>query len=92
MRPQLEFNPFQVPMARAGKKGVNPGGSLSTQEVATVLGISHPTLLKLLKQKKIPEPQLHGRTRLWNSADVRHAQLVVHTLHERGELRLKARD
>jgi len=79
-------------MARAGKKGLNPGGSLSTQEVATVLGISHPTLLKLLKEKKIPEPQAQGRTRLWTGADLRHAQLVVKTLNERGDLRLKARE
>lgn len=79
-------------MSRAGKKGLNPGGSLSTQEVATVLGISHPTLLKLLKQKKIPEPQANGRTRLWTGADLRHAQLVVNTLQKCGELRLKARE
>jgi hypothetical protein len=45
-------------MAKLGKRGVNPGGILSTQEVATVLGISHPTLLKLLKSKQIPEPQI----------------------------------
>jgi excisionase family DNA binding protein len=79
-------------MAKSGKKGINPGGSLSTQEVATVLGVSHPTLLKLLKQKKIPEPQMHGKARLWNSADVRHAQVVVHKLHEDGELRAKGRE
>jgi excisionase family DNA binding protein len=79
-------------MARAGRRGVNPGGSLSTQEVATVLGVSHPTLLKLLKQKKIPEPQMHGKMRLWNSADVRHAQVVIRKLHEDGDLRLKGRE
>jgi excisionase family DNA binding protein len=79
-------------MAKAGKRGINPGGSLSTQEVATVLGVSHPTLLKLLKQKKIPEPQMHGKARLWNSADVRHAQVVVSRLHEDGELRAKGRE
>jgi excisionase family DNA binding protein len=78
-------------MAKSGKKGINPGGSLSTQEVATVLGVSHPTLLKLLKQNKIPEPQMHGTARLWNSADVRHAQVVVRKLHEDGELRAKGR-
>jgi excisionase family DNA binding protein len=79
-------------MAKAGKRGINPGGSLSTQEVATVLGVSHPTLLKLLKQKKIPEPQMHGKMRSWTSADVRHAQVVVRKLHEDGELRAKGRE
>jgi len=79
-------------MAKSGKKGINPGGSLSTQEVATVLGVSHPTLLKLLKQKQIPEPQMHGKARLWNSADVRHAQVVIRRLHEEGELRGKGRE
>jgi len=79
-------------MAKSGKKGINPGGSLSTQEVATVLGVSHPTLLKLLKQKQIPEPQMHGNARLWNSADVRHAQVVIRRLHEEGELRAKGRE
>lgn len=79
-------------MAKAGRRGINPGGSLSTQEVATVLGVSHPTLLKLLKQKKIPEPQMHGKVRLWNSADVRHAQVVVRKLHEDGDLRAKGRE
>ena len=47
-------------MPRQGKQGINPGGNLSTQEVATILGLSHPTLLKLLKEKKIPEPQVQG--------------------------------
>jgi len=76
-------------MAKAGKRGLNPGGSLSTQEVATVLGVSHPTLLKLLKQKSIPEPQMHGKARLWNSSDVQHAQVVVKKLQQAGELRAK---
>jgi excisionase family DNA binding protein len=78
-------------MAKAGKRGINPGGSLSTQEAATVLGVSHPTLLKLLKEKKIPEPQMHGKVRLWNSADIQHAQVVVQKLHEEGLLRAKGR-
>jgi excisionase family DNA binding protein len=76
-------------MPRQGKKGSNPGGSLSTQEVATILGLSHPTLLKLLKSKKIPEPQLQGNTRQWNSSDVKHAQLVVQELLLNGELRAR---
>jgi excisionase family DNA binding protein len=74
-----------------GKKGVNPGGTLSTQEVAQVLGLSHPTLLKLLKERKIPEPQRTGRTRHWNNSDVRHAQLVVRQLQSSGELRVRGR-
>lgn len=78
-------------MARAGKKGSNPGGTLSTQEVATILGLSHPTLLKLLKEKKIPEPQVHGNARQWNSSDVKHAQLVVQELQSRGALRARGR-
>jgi excisionase family DNA binding protein len=78
-------------MARSGRKGSNPGGSLSTQEVATILGLSHPTLLKLLKQKKIPEPQVHGNARHWNSSDVKHAQLVIHQLQATGALRAKGR-
>lgn len=78
-------------MPRSGKKGLNPGGTLSTQEVATVLGLSHPTLLKLLKENKIPEPQKVGRTRYWNSSDVKHAQLVIEQLQSAGELRLRAR-
>ena len=89
---ELEGTGVKPIMARAGKKGVNPGGSLSTQEAATVLGISHPTLLKLLKQKKIPEPQLHGKMRRWTGADVRHAQVVIRKLHEDGVLRLKGRE
>lgn len=78
-------------MPRAGRKGSNPGGSLSTQEVATILGLSHPTLLKLLKNKKIPEPQVHGNVRQWNNSDVRHAQLVVQQLQSSGALRAKGR-
>ena len=76
-------------MPRLGKRGVNPGGILSTQEVATILGLSHPTLLRLLKEKKIPEPQLVGSARLWNSSDVTHAQLVVQQLQGSGELRVR---
>jgi len=79
-------------MAKAGKRGINPGGALSTQEVATVLGVSHPTLLKLLKEKKIPEPQMHGKARLWNSADVQHAQVVIRKLQQEGELRARGRE
>lgn len=78
-------------MARPGKKGSNPGGSLSTQEVATILGLSHPTLLKLLKEKKIPEPQVHGNARQWNNSDVKHAQLVIQQLQSSGALRAKGR-
>jgi len=78
-------------MSRIGKKGSNPGGSLSTHEAATVLGVSHPTLLKLLKTKKIPEPQLQGKMRQWNSSDIRHAQLVVQELQSSGELRSRGR-
>jgi len=78
-------------MARQGKRGSNPGGSLSTQEVATILGLSHPTLLKLLKEKKIPEPQVQGNARQWNSSDVRHAQLVVRQLQSSGALRARGR-
>ena len=78
-------------MPRKGKKGSNPGGSLSTQEVATILGVSHPTLLKLLKTRKIPEPQVHGNARHWSNSDVRHAQIVVQQLHVDGELRVKGR-
>ncbi len=76
-----------VEVSRMGRKGVNPGGTLSTQEAAVILGVSHPTLLKLLKSKKIPEPQKIGRARLWNSADLHHAQLVIRDLHEDGSLR-----
>jgi len=64
---------------------------LSTQEVATVLGVSHPTLLKLLRGRRIPEPQVQGNARQWSGADVRHAQLVIETLRQSGELRGKAR-
>jgi excisionase family DNA binding protein len=74
-------------VARPGKKGVNPGGALSTHEASTVLGISSPTLLKLLKEKKIPEPQKVSGARIWTAADVRHAQLVIRDLHEDGSLR-----
>ncbi len=76
-------------MPRSGKKGSNPGGSLSTQEVATILGLSHPTLLKLLKAKKIPEPQMLGNTRQWNNSDLKHAQLVVQELQSSGALRAR---
>lgn len=76
-------------MARSGRKGINPGGILSTQEVATVLGVSHPTLLKLLKEKKIPEPPLAGVSRCWSGADIHHAQLVLNHMAESGELRRK---
>ncbi len=75
-------------MPRIGKRGVNPGGSLSTQEVAKVLGVSHPTLLKLMKKKYIPEPQSKGRVRYWNGSDVRHARLVIEELASKGEIRL----
>ncbi len=75
-------------MPRLGKKGVNPGGTLSTQEVARVLGVSHPTLLKLMKSKKIPEPQMRGSVRYWNSSDVKHARVVLDELAARGEIRL----
>lgn len=74
-------------MPRTGKRGTNPTGSLSTLEVATVLGISPPTLLKLLKTKKIPEPPRSGGVRYWNTADIRHAQLVLADLYESGSLR-----
>jgi excisionase family DNA binding protein len=75
-------------MPRIGKKGVNPGGTLSTHEVARVLDVSHPTLLKLMKNKRIPEPQTKGRVRYWSSSDVRHAQVVLEELLARGEIRL----
>ncbi len=78
-------------MSRLGKRGLNPGGALSTQEVATILGLSHPTLLKLLKEKKIPEPQVRGRARQWNNSDLKHAQLVVQELQASGELRARGR-
>lgn len=76
-------------MAKLGKRGVNPGGILSTQEVATVLGISSPTLLKLLKQKRIPEPQRIGGTRYWNSSDVRQAMIALEQLRTDGVVRTK---
>jgi excisionase family DNA binding protein len=75
-------------MPRLGKKGVNPGGTLSTQEVARVLGVSHPTLLKLMKTKRIPEPQVRGRVRYWSSSDVRHARVVLDEMSAKGEIRL----
>ncbi len=78
-------------MPRLGKRGSNPGGTLSTQEVATILGLSHPTLLKLLKEQKIPEPQFQGNARQWNNSDVKHAQLVVQQLQMSGQLRSKGR-
>jgi hypothetical protein len=34
---------------------------------------------------------MHGNVRQWNSADVRHAQLVVRQLHDSGELRVKGK-
>jgi len=78
-------------MPRRGKKGLNPGGNLSTQEVATILGLSHPTLLKLLKERKIPEPQVQGNSRQWNNSDLKHAQLVIQQLQSNGELRVRGR-
>jgi excisionase family DNA binding protein len=77
-------------MAKLGKRGVNPGGILSTQEVATVLGISHPTLLKLLKEKRIPEPQKVQGVRYWNNADLRHASVALQQLRNDGVVRAKA--
>ena len=56
-----------------------------------MLGISHPTLLKLLRERKIPEPQVYGNSRLWFSADVQHAQIVLKQLRQEGELRLKGK-
>jgi hypothetical protein len=47
-------------------------------------------LLKLLKEEKIPEPQVHGNARQWNGSDVRHAQLVLGDLRGTGELRGRA--
>ena len=64
-------------MGKLGKRGINPGGILSTQEVATVLRISHPTLLRMLKEKRIPEPQRVSGVRYWNRTDVRQAMLVL---------------
>ena len=76
-------------MAKIGKRGVNPGGILSTQEVATVLEISHPTLLKLLKEKKIPEPQKVGGVRYWNNADLQQATVALGGLRAQGAIRVK---
>ncbi|GEM_PF-5247159 len=76
-------------MAKLGKRGVNPGGILSTQEVATVLGISHPTLLKLLKTKRIPEPQKLEGVRYWNNADLWHASAALDRLRAQGVLRAR---
>lgn len=74
-------------MAKLGKRGLNPGGLLSTQEVASVLQISHPTLLKLLREKRVPEPQRVGGVRHWNRADVEHARVVVEQMRSEGLLR-----
>ena len=76
-------------MPRLGKRGTNPAGSLSTQQAAIVLEISQPTLLKLLKEKKIPEPQRVSGTRYWNAADLNHARVVIQNLHEEGKLRAR---
>jgi excisionase family DNA binding protein len=76
-------------MVRLGKRGSNPGGILSTQEVARVLEISYPTLLKLLRTKQIPEPQQLSGSRRWGRADVQHARLVVEELVRQGDLRRK---
>jgi excisionase family DNA binding protein len=76
-------------MAKLGKRGVNPGGILSTQEVATVLGISHPTLLKLLKEKRIPEPQKMQGVRYWNNTDLQHASVALDELRSQGVIRAK---
>lgn len=74
-------------MARLGKRGINPGGTLSTQEAAIILDVSYPTLLKLLKQKRIPEPKRVGAVRYWTSADIKHAQVVLKELYQNGGLR-----
>ncbi|HUQ94588.1 MAG TPA: helix-turn-helix domain-containing protein [Bryobacteraceae bacterium] len=76
-------------MSKIGKRGINPGGILSTQEVATVLGISHPTLLKLLKEKKIPEPQRVNEVRHWNNADLQQATVALESLRAQGIVRGK---
>jgi excisionase family DNA binding protein len=76
-------------MAKIGKRGINPGGILSTQEVATVLGISHPTLLRLLKERKIPEPQQVNGVRYWNNADLRQATVALESLRADGVMRGK---
>ena len=75
-------------MPRVGKKGTNPGGTLSTQEAARVLGVSPPTLLKLMRIKRIPEPQVFRRVRYWNNSDLRHARMVLEEMAARGEIRL----
>jgi excisionase family DNA binding protein len=76
-------------MAKIGKRGINPGGILSTQEVATVLGMSHPTLLRLLKERKIPEPQQVNGVRYWNNADLRQATVALESLRADGVVRGK---
>lgn len=76
-------------MAKIGKRGINPGGILSTQEVATVLGISHPTLLRLLKERKIPEPQQVNGVRYWNNADLQQATVALEGLRAEGVVRGK---
>jgi excisionase family DNA binding protein len=77
-------------MPKIGKRGINPGGILSTQEVATVLGISHPTLLRLLKERKIPEPQQVNGVRYWNNADLQQATVALEGLRAQGVVRGKA--
>jgi excisionase family DNA binding protein len=76
-------------MPKIGKRGINPGGILSTQEVATVLGISHPTLLRLLKERKIPEPQQVNGVRYWNNADLQQATVALEGLRAEGAIRGK---
>jgi excisionase family DNA binding protein len=76
-------------MAKLGRRGSNPGGILPTQEVAIILGISPPTLLKMLKERRIPEPQRVGQVRRWNHADLVHARVVLDELRERGLVRTK---
>jgi excisionase family DNA binding protein len=76
-------------MAKLGKRGSNPGGILSTQEVSTILGISHPTLLRLLKERKIPEPQSVQGVRYWNHADISHATVALEQLRSQGSIRSK---
>jgi excisionase family DNA binding protein len=76
-------------MAKIGRRGTNPSGALSTQEVAVVLGLSHPTLLKLLRERKIPEPPKVGNARQWNSTDVQQAQVLLRRLVDEGEVRLR---
>jgi len=76
-------------LPRLGKRGANPAGSLSTHEAAIILGVSQPTLLKLLKAKLIPEPQRFSGTRYWNSADLNHARVVIQNLQDEGKLRAR---